>query len=407
MRLILLITLILALPVNCLAQVRVLFSHQSVGRHVVADPERADPILRATFSMRDMLDANAAFWDHDYYNFSTDLETPGTYIPGSLLDPAGDIYSTTGFGSHRGSDNEDVLLSHLLGEAFNDTPDADGRAFRDSCLSRFDIVMIKPGYRDLHMNTVSSITEYQQILNEVSDWWHQYNIAHGTNILLVTMTGSSLRHPSDYSVGTAGWEDTAAGHAEAEADVAAYRQLDLWMQNEWVNRHPENKYFSTFEHCVNMSGTPSEKYFTKDIYTGTGAGDHSGDHHLNADGSDALQEAMVSFVNQLVDQFEEQVSAADVVNLQKINLFTPTPNPFNPTTAISFELAEMLPINLSIYDITGKHITTLVNDTREAGRHEVFWNGKDSHGSQVSSGIYFARIESGAFIQNRRMTLLK
>ena len=407
MRLVLLITLIMALPINCLGEVRVLFSHQSVGRHVVAEPERAEPTLRATAPIRDFLNENVNFWDHDYYNYSTDLVTPGVLVPGSLLDPDGEIFSIGGFGSHRGAGHEDVLLSHLLGEAFCDTPDTDGRAFRDSCLSRFEIVMIKPGYRDLHMNTGSSLAEYQQTLNDVADWWHQYNIEHETNIFLVVMSGSSLRHPSDYSGGTAGWADNAAGHAEAEADVAAYRQLDLWMQNEWSYRHPELRYFSTFEHCVNLSGSRTEKFFTKDSYTGTGEGSDSGDHHLNTAGSNDLQELMVTFINDLAYQVDNNLSATGEIRQQSITLFDPKPNPFNPTTAISFETSEALPVNLSIYDVSGKHVVTLVNEIRSMGRHEVFWNGQDHTGSLVSSGVYFARIASGSFQENKRMTLIK
>lgn len=403
----LVILFVLALPMTCLGQVRVLFSHQSVGRHVVAEPERAEPTLRAADPMRDFLNANVAFWDHDYYNYTTDLGHPGNYVPGSLLDSDGEIFSANGFGSHRGSDHEDVLLSHLVGEAFTNNPTPEGRAFRDSCMSRFDIVMIKPGYRDLHMNTASSLDEYKTIINEVSDWFHEYNVSHGTNKYFVVMSGSSLRHPSDYSQGSAGWNDNAAGYAEAEADVAAYRDLDVWLQNEWTHRHPENKHFSTFELCVNLSGSDTERYFTKDIFTGTGAGDSSGDHHLNTAGSEFLQEAMVNFVNQLASEFEGSVSGANAPQLQKITLFSPTPNPFNPTTAISFEVSETSAIRLSVYDISGKLVTTLMNETRSAGRHEVYWNGQDAQGNSVSSGVYFARIESGTFVENKSMTLIK
>lgn len=402
------VVLILAFPLTSFGQVRVLFSHQSVGRHVVGEPARAEPTLKATYPIRDMLNPGIAFWDHDYYNYITDIADPGTYVPGSLLDAKGEIFSTSGFGSHRGSGITDVLLDHLLSEAFSDTPDTDGRAFRDSCMSRFDIVMIKPGYRDLHMNTASSLADYQKAFEQVSDWWHSYNISHGTNKMLVVMTGSSLRHPSDYSIGTAGWEDTAAGHDEAESDVAAYRELDLWFQNVWAHRHPENRYFSTFELCVNLEGLPSEKYFTRDIFTGTGAGDDSGDHHLNAAGSNAIQDALVSYVNLLASQFAGDITPAiPSVGVQRVELFNPSPNPFNPTTTIAFELTEASPIRLAVYDISGKLVATLVDENRNIGRHEVYWNGRDGHGGSVSSGVYFVRIESGSYTQTKNITLVK
>lgn len=400
----LLVLMILAIPVMSFGQVKVIFSHQSVGRHVVADPERAVPELRADIPIRDRLDANVAFWDHDYYNYSRD----GVF--GSLLDSRGSIYpNIQGFGGHRGSDSTDVLLDHLVGNAFCDIPVDDlAKAFRDSCVSRFDIVMIKPGYRDLHMNTTFSLEEYKIALNESSDWWHAYNLEHGTNKVLVVMTGSSLRHPSDYDIGTAGWTDTVEGRAEAEADVAAYRQLDLWFQSEWVNRNPENRYFSTFEFCVNLEGTPEEKFFTKDIYTGSGAGDSSGDHHLNKAGSNALQNEMVAFINALADDYENGgTSTAQNVTMPPLTLFNPCPNPFNPTTAIAYEITDASPVQLSIFDVSGKRIVTLVNETRQAGRHEVLWSGKDSSGESVASGVYVVRIESNSSIQTTSITLVK
>ncbi len=407
MKRIVIISLILAIPASSLGQVRIMFSHQSVGRNVIADPERADPANRASTPIRDSLPANVAFWDHDYYNFSTDLVTPGTYVPGSILDPAGDIYSISGFGSHRGSEPHEMLLDHLLGGAFSDSPDLDGRAFRDSCMSRFEVVMIKPGYLDVHMNTASSLANYQTMLNEVSDWWHDYNITHGTNIILVVMTSSSLRHPSDYSGGTGGWPDTAAGHAEAEADAAAYRELELWLQSEWTGRNSENRHFSTFELCVNLTGTPSEKFFTKDIFTGTGAGDSSGDHHLNTAGSNAVQEALIDFIDELAAGIEDGTSAVGDLPMPGITLHDAVPNPFNPSTMLSFEMTEAATVRLSIFDISGKRVTTLVDEAAAAGRQQVLWDGKDDSGIRVSSGVYFYRIESESFSETKRMALVK
>ena len=83
------------------------------------------------------------------------------------------------------------------------------------------------------------------------------------------------------------------------------------------------------------------------------------------------------------------------------------PNPFNPTTTISFELSEKAHAKLSIYDIGGKLIKSLVNGEVDAGLKEVVWEGKDARGNQVSSGIYLYRLTIGNRSLTRKMVLLK
>ncbi|MCF7793300.1 MAG: carboxypeptidase regulatory-like domain-containing protein [Candidatus Cloacimonetes bacterium] len=69
------------------------------------------------------------------------------------------------------------------------------------------------------------------------------------------------------------------------------------------------------------------------------------------------------------------------------------PNPFNPTTTISFSLSGNAEVNISIHNIKGQKIKTLVNQEMAAGYHDVIWNGKDEYGQTVSSGIYFTIVD--------------
>ncbi len=78
------------------------------------------------------------------------------------------------------------------------------------------------------------------------------------------------------------------------------------------------------------------------------------------------------------------------------------PNPFNPTTKISFGLPRSSNTKLIVYDLLGREVITLVNDKLEAGNYNVEWNA-----GNYSSGIYFYRIESGDFVQTKKMVLLK
>jgi len=83
------------------------------------------------------------------------------------------------------------------------------------------------------------------------------------------------------------------------------------------------------------------------------------------------------------------------------------PNPFNPTTTISYDLPEQAQVTLSVYDLLGKKIKTLVNQSQDAGNNIAVWDGTDNLGRQVSAGVYLYRIKAGEFIQTRKMLLLK
>ncbi len=78
------------------------------------------------------------------------------------------------------------------------------------------------------------------------------------------------------------------------------------------------------------------------------------------------------------------------------------PNPFNPTTTIPFDLPKRDKVILKVYDLLGRMIFTLINETLEAGYHEVQFDG-----SQLVSGIYFYRLEFDGQIKNRQMLLVK
>jgi hypothetical protein len=84
------------------------------------------------------------------------------------------------------------------------------------------------------------------------------------------------------------------------------------------------------------------------------------------------------------------------------------PNPFNPVTTIRYELPAASRVSLWIYDAAGRVVRPLEESVlREAGRHEVTWDGRNHLGDPVASGIYFYRIEAGDFRAVRRMVLLR
>jgi hypothetical protein len=90
------------------------------------------------------------------------------------------------------------------------------------------------------------------------------------------------------------------------------------------------------------------------------------------------------------------------------------PNPFNPVTTIRFTVGtdalsgmESVPVNLSIYDCTGRRVAELVSDTRPPGPYEVRWGGIGDSGAPLASGVYFARLKVGESSHTRKLILLR
>ena len=83
------------------------------------------------------------------------------------------------------------------------------------------------------------------------------------------------------------------------------------------------------------------------------------------------------------------------------------PNPFNPSTTISYQLPSATHVTLSVYDINGREIASLVNNMQNAGTHNVTWNGLDDSGSQVSTGVYLYRLDAADFSKTIKMLFLK
>ena len=83
------------------------------------------------------------------------------------------------------------------------------------------------------------------------------------------------------------------------------------------------------------------------------------------------------------------------------------PNPFNPTTTITYSIPENSEVNLTIYNLTGKKITDLVQGQVNAGIYSVNWDGTNHTGNPVSSGLYLYTVETANFRSMKKMILMK
>jgi len=83
------------------------------------------------------------------------------------------------------------------------------------------------------------------------------------------------------------------------------------------------------------------------------------------------------------------------------------PNPFNPSTKLSYETDRTDLVRLKVFDAAGRLVRTLVDGRREAGRHDEVWDGRDDAGRLSPAGVYLYRFTAGSFIETRRMVLVK
>jgi hypothetical protein len=104
----------------------------------------------------------------------------------------------------------------------------------------------------------------------------------------------------------------------------------------------------------------------------------------------------------------QTVTGVEIELLPELFLLGPAyPNPFNPATTISYSLPKHSPVNLTVFDVQGRKVTTLLNEVKSPGQYEVLWNGLDQAGSQANTGVYFARLEAGSYSQTIKMVYLR
>ena len=108
--------------------------------------------------------------------------------------------------------------------------------------------------------------------------------------------------------------------------------------------------------------------------------------------------------------FEADVSIEEIVEFVSkipIKFLKNSPNPFNPTTNISFEIGESGKTKIDIFNVKGQKIKTLLNERMEVGKHSVVWNGKDDKNKRVSSGVYFYKVSINGNQKLNKMIMLK
>jgi hypothetical protein len=97
----------------------------------------------------------------------------------------------------------------------------------------------------------------------------------------------------------------------------------------------------------------------------------------------------------------------DTPGKSSVTMYQNVPNPFNPSTRISFDLESRENVTISVYDVKGRLVNTLLKGTLDAGPHSVDWDGTSAEGTRVSSGVYLYVLRTSTETISRRMVMLK
>ena len=129
-----------------------------------------------------------------------------------------------------------------------------------------------------------------------------------------------------------------------------------------------------------------------------------------------MSKRFVTAVTVLVDRYMlitahfEIISAVEenaMIIPEKFALRQNYPNPFNASTIIRYEMPEDCDVVLTIFNLQGQKVRTLIDGSRNAGIHTIAWSGFDEGGEKVPTGVYFYRLDAGDFVRVRRMVLLE
>jgi hypothetical protein len=191
-----------------------------------------------------------------------------------------------------------------------------------------------------------------------------------------------------------------------EPDLYAFRLDNLAGAPDWAfSLHPHNVSRPVRQQTVpsgasNQSAPGGPEWFTVDILT---AGYYGlavyKDRPVDFDVEGTYELTILRGVSDVPDEQQDLPAATALCGVH--------PNPFNPQTTISYELAVSADVDLAIYDLKGALVRRLVHEGVPAGRHEAVWDGKDDGGTRAASGVYLARFAAGSHREVAKVVMVK
>jgi len=195
-------------------------------------------------------------------------------------------------------------------------------------------------------------------------------------------------------------ECTSNPDAECEANYCGGCWADYYLNDDLIN-------CGLSMDCVDLTGID---FGSCDMALGTG---WINDNCEYISGCDWVADS-VDYTAAFFNSMDDCIEACFPASTNEINqlphafyLYNNYPNPFNPVTTLRYGLPENGLVNITIYDMLGREVKTLINQTQDAGYKSVIWDATNDYGKTVSAGIYLYQIQAGEYISTKKMVLLK
>ena len=211
----------------------------------------------------------------------------------------------------------------------------------------------------------------------IYDGWWDNDVMEWTVYVYDSFDGDS---PGNLMATVNGSSDKSDWTTVSIDSVPVQAQQDFFVAVKFIN--------NTYAFCFDNTGTLSGRSYL--------SGDGVNYDNMLSSYGDANIRAKIS-----TDAYVDIANEDNVLPLD-LQLHPNYPNPFNPSTMISFTINNNIKVLLEIYDIKGRKIETLINSELRAGQHNIAWNG-----AQYSSGIYFVNLKTANFDRKQKITLLK
>ena len=195
-------------------------------------------------------------------------------------------------------------------------------------------------------------------------------------------------------------ECTSYPDAECVANYCGGCWADYYLDGEQIN-------CDLSMDCVDLTGID---FGPCDMALGTGWINDNCEYISGCDWVADSVDYTAAFFNSMDNCIEACFLASnDEINQlpQAFNLYNNYPNPFNPVTTLRYDIPENSHVTITIYDMLGRQVKTLINQTQDAGYKSLIWDATNDYGKPVSAGIYLYQIQAGEYISTKKMVLLK
>lgn len=175
----------------------------------------------------------------------------------------------------------------------------------------------------------------------------------------------------------------------------------------WSYARTQTEILADMNHLLLGTEDSLVAYWRFDEGQGQTTVDLSGNNHGRLGVNDSLDAADPIWVN---SEFPSTITLIDELPVNKSTQFSLRqnyPNPFNPSTIVVYDLPKSEHVRLTVYNILGQEIVTLVNEKQAGGVYRVQWDGRNQEGMPAASGVYLYRLRAGEFTETRKMLLLR